>query len=54
MSFFFVTFCCIVPPISVIIDHYCVMENLKKSGKKQEQIKNNIPEKTWKIEERQA
>ena len=30
------------------------MENLKKSGKKQEQIRDNIPEKTWKIEEPQA
>ena len=30
------------------------MENLKKSGKKQEQIKNNIPENPWKIEVPQA
>ena len=26
--FFFLTFCCIITPISGIIDHYCIMENL--------------------------
>ena len=29
--------------ISDIIDHCCIMENLKTIGKNQEQIKNNIP-----------
>ena len=33
-SFFFLTFCCIISPISGSILHYCIMENLKKkSGK---------------------
>ena len=32
--FFFLTFCCIIIPISVIIDHYCIMENLKKNREK--------------------
>ena len=36
--FFFLTFCCIIIPISGIIDHYCIMEILKKSGEN----KNNI------------
>ena len=30
-------------PISGIIDHYCIIVNFYKVGKKQEQIKNNIP-----------
>ena len=30
---FFLTFCCINTTISGIIDHYCIMENFKKSGK---------------------
>ena len=29
-SFFFLTFCCIITPISGIIDHYYIMENWKK------------------------
>ena len=41
--FFFLTFCCIIILISGIIDHYCFKENLKKIGRKSEQIKNNIP-----------
>ena len=28
--------------VSGIIDHYCIMGNLKTIGKNQEQIKNNI------------
>ena len=31
--FFFLTFCCIITPISDIIQHYCIIENFKKSGK---------------------
>ena len=41
--FFFLTFCCIITPISGIINHYYVMENFKKIGRKKEQIKKNIP-----------
>ena len=41
--FFFLTFCCIIIPIFGIVDHYCIMENLKKDRKNKEQIKNNIP-----------
>ena len=43
--FFFQTFCCIIIPISVIIDHYCIMENLKKQSRenKNKLSKNNIP-----------
>ena len=40
--FFFLSFCCIITPISGIINHYCVMENLGKIGRKYEQIKKNI------------
>ena len=28
--FFFLTFCCIIAPVSGIIDHYCIMENSKR------------------------
>ena len=41
--FFFLSFCCIITPISGIINHYYVMENLGKIGRKLEQIKNNTP-----------
>ena len=39
---FFLTFRCIIFPIFGIIDHYCIMENLKKIGRREEQIKNNV------------
>ena len=32
--FFFLTFYCIIIPISGNIDHHCIMENLKKIGRK--------------------
>ena len=32
--FFFLTFCCIIIPISGVIDHYCIMDNFKKIGRK--------------------
>ena len=32
--FFFQTFCIIIILISGIIDHYCIMENLKKIARK--------------------
>ena len=32
--FFFLTFCCIITPIFGIIDHDCIMEDLKKIQKK--------------------
>ena len=32
--FFFLICCCIIIPISDIIDHYCIMENLKKNLEK--------------------
>ena len=31
---FFLTFCCIITPVSGIIGHYCVMENLLKNREK--------------------
>ena len=27
VGFFFLTFCCIITPISSIIDYYCIKEN---------------------------
>ena len=42
-SFFLSDFLLYHTPISGIIDHYCIIGNLKKIGKNQEQIKNNIP-----------
>ena len=43
-SFFFLSdFLLYHTSISGIIDHYCIMGNLNKIGKNQEQIKNNIP-----------
>ena len=32
--FFFLTFCCVIIPISGIIDQYCIMGKSKKIGKK--------------------
>ena len=32
--FFFLTFCCIITPISGVMDNYCDMENLKKVERK--------------------
>ena len=37
------TLCFIITPISGIIDHLCIKENLKRIRKKLEQRKNNIP-----------
>ena len=42
-SFFLSDFLLYHTPISGIIDHYCIMGNLKKFGKNQEQIKKYIP-----------
>ena len=44
--FFFLTFCFISTPISGIIDHYCIMENLKKN---REKIRTNEEQYTLKI-----
>ena len=38
----FLTFCCIISQISGVIDHYCIIENFKKIGRKEQQTKNNI------------
>ena len=32
-----------ISPISVIIDHYCVMENLKKLGKNKNKLRTVYP-----------
>ena len=41
---FFLTSCYIITPISGIIDHYCVMENLKKkSGKNKNKLRIIYP-----------
>ena len=41
--FFFLIFCCIIIPIFGIVDHYFIMNNLKKDLKNKEEIKNIIP-----------
>ena len=42
--FFFLTFCCIIIPISVIIDHDCIMENFKKkSGENKNKLRTIHP-----------
>ena len=41
--FFFVTFCYIITPIFGIIDHFCIMENLKKSGKNKNKLRTIHP-----------
>ena len=46
--FFFLTFCCIITPIFAIIDHYCNIENLKKTLKK---IRTNQEQYSVKIME---
>ena len=46
MSFFLSHFLLYHDPISGIIDRDCIMENLKKTGKNQEQTQNNIPQKS--------
>ena len=54
VRFFFLTYFCIITPISGIIDHYCIMENFKKSrenknklitiySKNHENFKNSEP-----------
>ena len=40
--FFFLTFCCIVTPISRI-DHYCIIENFKKIEKNKNEIRTTYP-----------
>ena len=37
--FLFLTFSCNITPISSIIDHYSIMENLKKSEKNKSKLK---------------
>ena len=37
--FFFLTFFCIITPISGIIDHYCIMENFKKSRENKNKLR---------------
>ena len=52
--FFFLTFCCIITPISGIIDHYCIWENfLKNPGKSKNKLRIIHP-KIMKILEQQA
>ena len=41
--FFFLTFCCIITPISGSIDHYCIMENSEKWKKNKEKIRTIYP-----------
>ena len=41
--FFFPTFCCIITPISGIIDRYYVMQNLKKSGENKNTLRTIYP-----------
>ena len=41
--FFFLTFCSIFTPISGNIDHYCIMQNLKKSGEKKNILRTIYP-----------
>ena len=45
-SLFFLTFCCIITPISGIGDHYCIMENKKEIGKKKDKFKTIYPNKS--------
>ena len=41
---FFLTFCCIITPISGIIDQYCIMEKIfKKSGKNKNKLRTMYP-----------
>ena len=44
--FFFLTFCCIIIPISGILDHYCNMEKLFKN---REKIRTNYEQYAVKI-----
>ena len=44
-SFFFLTFCCVISPISGSIHHYCIMEKLKKK-KNRGKITKTISPKT--------
>ena len=37
--FFFLTFFCTIAPISGIIDHYCIMENLKESRENKDKLR---------------
>ena len=37
--FFFLSFCCYMPLISGIIDHYCIMKSLKKLGKNKNKLR---------------
>ena len=41
--FFFLTFCRIITPISGIIDHYCIMEDLIKSGENKNKLRIMYP-----------
>ena len=48
--FSFRTFCCIVTtPISGVIDHYCIMENFKKSGENKNKLRIIYPKNHEKI-----
>ena len=44
--FFFLTFCCVITPISGIINHYCIMKNLKNKSEKK---RTNSEQYTLKI-----
>ena len=41
--FCFLTFCCIITPISGIIDHYSVTENKKNSKKNKTKLRTIYP-----------
>ena len=41
--FFFLTFCCIIIPISGILDLYCIMKKLKISGENKNESKTIYP-----------
>ena len=41
--FFFLTLCCIITPISGIIDHYCIMKNYKKLGENRSKLRTMYP-----------
>ena len=41
--FFFLTFCCIITPISGIINYYYIMENRKKTGENKNKLRKMYP-----------
>ena len=40
---FFLSFCCIISPISGITDYYCIMKNLKKLGENKNKLRTIYP-----------